>query len=116
MPISSWNFTADEAETRHIGPVAQDFYAAFGLGADDKHIAPLDANGVALAGVKELNTLVQEQETQIAELEARLAALETANAPSPQFAGLYIVIGALGMACLTGLVGVIVWQRQRVEA
>jgi len=33
----------------HLGPVAQDFHAAFGLGADDKHIATVDADGVALA-------------------------------------------------------------------
>jgi len=28
-----------DASSRHLGPMAQDFYAAFGVGLDDKHIA-----------------------------------------------------------------------------
>lgn len=83
LPISTWNFISDGEATQHMGPVAQDFYAIFGLGADDGHIAPLDANGVALAGVQELYHMLLERETQIAELqqqtgglEARLAELE----------------------------------------
>jgi hypothetical protein len=35
--------------------VAQDFHAAFGLGADDKRIATLDSSGVALAAIQGLN-------------------------------------------------------------
>jgi hypothetical protein len=76
MPISMWSFKADEPETRHLGPMGQDFYAAFGLGADDRHIAPMDAAGVALAAVKELSDMVQERDKRIAELEKRLSALE----------------------------------------
>ena len=66
-----------------MGPVSQDFYRAFELGQDERHIAPLDANGVALAGIQALVQTVQEQEAQLTqlqqqnrELEARLAALE----------------------------------------
>jgi len=33
----------------HMDPMAQDFYAAFTLGADDKHINTIDLDGVALA-------------------------------------------------------------------
>ena len=47
LPISRWNFIGDAA-TPHVGPMAQDFHAAFGLGTDDKHIATVDADGVAL--------------------------------------------------------------------
>ncbi len=83
LPISTWNFISDGQAIQHMGPVAQDFYATFGLGADDRHIAPLDANGVALAGVQELHQMLLEREAQVAELqqqnadlEARLAQLE----------------------------------------
>jgi hypothetical protein len=85
MPINIWNYISDSDGVRHMGPMAQDFYAAFGLGADDRHIAPLDANGVALAGVQELYGRLQAQEKEIealeqenAALEQRLADLETA--------------------------------------
>ena len=75
MPITTWNYKTDDATIRHMGPTAQDFYAAFGLGKDDRHIAPLDANGVALAGVQALTQRVQTQATQIATLEAQNAEL-----------------------------------------
>jgi len=85
VPIRTWNFKKDKAEVRHMGPVAQDFHAAFGLSGDARHIAPLDANGVALAAIQELDKSVQEKRSEIealkkhnAELEARLAALERA--------------------------------------
>ena len=41
LPITRWNFIQDPA-TAHIGPMAQDFRAAFGVGEDDKHIAVVD--------------------------------------------------------------------------
>lgn len=53
LPVKSWSYIA-EPGARHIGPTAQDFSRAFGLGADDRHIATLDANGVALAAIKAL--------------------------------------------------------------
>lgn len=79
LPLSSWNYKADAA-TRHVGPMAQDFYAAFGVGPDDKHIATVDADGVALAAIQGLNqkleAAVAEKDVRIAGLERRLAALE----------------------------------------
>jgi hypothetical protein len=59
-----------------MGPVAQDFYAAFGLGEDEGHISTIDADGVALAAIQGLYALVQEQEAQIEDLEERLTALK----------------------------------------
>lgn len=83
LPITTWAYQADAA-ARHMGPMAQDFYAAFGLGADARHLAPLDANGVALAAIQALAQENQAQETRLAQLEqenadleARLAALES---------------------------------------
>ena len=79
IPITTWNYKSQDPAIRHIGPVAQDFYAAFGVGEDDKHIATIDADGVALAAIQGLYRVVQEKDVRIAGLEARLAA-EAANA------------------------------------
>ena len=55
LPISRWNFRS-HGSSEHIGPMAQDFHAAFGLnGEDDTHIATVDADGVALAAIQGLN-------------------------------------------------------------
>jgi hypothetical protein len=73
MPVSTWSMKGDEAQTPHLGPTAQDFYAAFNLGDSDITINSADAQGVALAAIQGLYQLVQEQEKRIAELEAQLA-------------------------------------------
>jgi hypothetical protein len=83
LPISRWNFKGDTA-TPHVGPMAQDFHAAFGLGEDDKHIATVDADGVALAAIQGLNQKLengmQKAETRVAKLEAENAELhQTVN-------------------------------------
>jgi hypothetical protein len=80
MPVREWNYKAQGAEIRHMGPTAQDFNAAFGLGEDPLGINSIDADGVALAAVKALEartralneTLIREND----ELRARLARLE----------------------------------------
>ena len=43
LPITQWTYKADPAAT-HLGPVAQDFKAAFALGSDDKAIATVDVS------------------------------------------------------------------------
>jgi len=60
LPIQEWNFKTD-ARTTHIGPMAQDFYAAFGVGPDDRHIATVDADGVALAAIQGLNQKLERE-------------------------------------------------------
>lgn len=86
LPISEWSYKEDAA-TRHLGPVAQDFHSVFSLGTDDKHIAPIDEGGVALAAIQGLNEKVEsgkrKAEAQMeklsaenAELKARLEKLE----------------------------------------
>jgi hypothetical protein len=64
LPISEWSYKADPT-TRHIGPMAQDFYSTFQIGTDDKHIAPIDEGGVAFAAIQALNAKVEERESQM---------------------------------------------------
>ncbi|HTL75484.1 MAG TPA: tail fiber domain-containing protein [Casimicrobiaceae bacterium] len=85
LPISTWRYRTDALGVTHMGPMAQDFREAFGLGADDKHIATVDADGVALAAIKALYRLIVEKDTQIEAqrqqiegLQKRIGAIEQA--------------------------------------
>lgn len=77
LPIQSWNMKAQDPAIRHIGPMAQDFQAAFRMGADDKHINSVDADGVALAAIQGLNQELDEKETRIKALENTVAELKS---------------------------------------
>ena len=57
LPISQWNYKTDSATTTHIGPTAQDFYAAFHLGGDggQTSIDSLDPANIALLGIQALD-------------------------------------------------------------
>lgn len=87
LPITEWNYK-DDPSSRHLGPVAQDFRASFGLGADDTSITTVDADGVALAAIQalhakveradsQLRTLLEEQRRQIDALVSELKALKS---------------------------------------
>ncbi|ADH65158.1 hypothetical protein Mesil_3344 (plasmid) [Allomeiothermus silvanus DSM 9946] len=76
MPIYEWSYRAQGPGVRHLGPTAQDFKAAFGLGEDDRHISTVDADGVALAAIQALHRENQELKVRLQALEARLAGLE----------------------------------------
>ena len=76
IPISRWSYTSEDPRIQHMGAMSQDFYAAFGLGEDDKHIYTVDADGVALAAIQGLYDLVREKEARIAEQERRIDELE----------------------------------------
>jgi Chaperone of endosialidase len=99
MPIRQWNYKAQDASIRHVGPTAQDFHAAFGLGEDPLRISTIDADGIALAGVsalarentarakenQELREALASTSADLAALRAELAALrESATAVSPR--------------------------------
>ena len=82
LPVQSWSYKAQPSQ-KHLGPVAQDFHAAFGLGADDTSIATVDESGVALAAIQGLNQKLDERNAEIQalkrqndSLERRLKALE----------------------------------------
>ncbi|HSH01782.1 MAG TPA: tail fiber domain-containing protein [Anaerolineae bacterium] len=80
MPVMYWNFISDENGALHLGPTAQDFYAAFGLGHSDTRIASLDANGVTMASIQALYQHYQAQEAAINDLQTENKALATAIA------------------------------------
>ncbi len=75
LPIQSWSYRVEDASVRHLGPTAQDFRAAFGLGSDDKVIGTVDADGVALAAAQALERRTEEQRAEIEKLRAENRAL-----------------------------------------
>jgi hypothetical protein len=76
LPITEWNFKQEEESVRHIGPMAQDFREAFGLGEDERHISSMDSSGVALAAIQGLNEKLADKEARIQRLEAELAQIK----------------------------------------
>ena len=79
MPITTWNYRTQDPHIRHIGPMAQDFMAAFQVGEDDRHITTIDPDGVALAGIQALDLRTDAQATQTQALAQRTRALEQEN-------------------------------------
>ena len=97
MPLNTWQYKTQEAKYRHMGPMAQDFYAAFKLGESDTGIDTVDADGVALAAIQGLNAKLEEkvaakdaeiaalrerlstQDARVAAQDARIATLESAD-------------------------------------
>ncbi len=85
MPVPSWNYKSQDTSIRHLGPMAQDFYAAFGLGEDEKRINTVDIDGINMLAIqalekrtRELEDTLQrldEQQREIAELQAAVASL-----------------------------------------
>ena len=86
VPVSTWNYISEGRGTRHLGPMAEDFYGAFGLGTGNTSIGVQDAVGVSLAAVKALDARtdelrrkteeVEQLRAKVNSLEQRLAALE----------------------------------------
>ncbi len=104
LPTGTWNYKDQDPSVRHLGPTAQEFRAAFGLGEDERYISTVDADGVALAAIQGLYELVRAQDARIAALEARF---ETSNGRAPSkgwglFSGHASMLA--GGLLLTGLV------------
>jgi hypothetical protein len=76
IPIQSWNYKTQPESVRHIGPMAQDFRAAFGFGRDDKTITTIDADGVAMAAIQGLYQMMIEKNIQIERLQDQVRQLE----------------------------------------
>lgn len=86
VPVSTWNYIDEGRGVRHLGPMAEDFHAAFSLGTGNTTIGVLDIAGVNLAAVKALEARtaqlqeksaeVEQLRSKVSELEGRLAAIE----------------------------------------
>lgn len=125
-PVTRWHYKGDDT-TWYMGPMAQDFKAAFNLGDKDTVIHGVNADGVALAAIQGLNTKLEAalkqrdqtiaaQQQTLASMEARIAKLESASSSGGtvliQRAG--IGLGVLGLP----LLGIALWRRRggkRVE-
>jgi len=57
LTIEQWNYKSEDASITHIGPVAEEFHAAFNTGGieGDKTISTIDPAGVALLGIQGLS-------------------------------------------------------------
>jgi len=75
LEVLEWSYI-DAPNQRHIGPMAQDFHSAFGLGRDNKHIATLDTSGVALVGIQALAEENAMLRNRVEQLESRQALLQ----------------------------------------
>ncbi len=118
LPIATWNYKSQEATVRHIGPMAQDF-ARLRVGEDNNYIDEMDANGVALAALQGLDQIVSQQNTrikelqhanaaqqsQIAELSARLNRIESQSGTGHSS----LELPVLGL--LAGVIGLLVLRR-----
>jgi hypothetical protein len=97
LPLNHWTYRDDPAETPHLGPMAQDFHAAFATGSNATSIASLDRDGVTLAALRALlenrdrrasrirrnREIIDERLRQLSELEARVSELETLSSSQP---------------------------------
>ena len=94
LSLSTWNGKGADPRDRHLGPMAQDFHALFGLGTDDTKIASADLSGVGLAAIQglyqrlrvvkaqavEQQATIDAQQNDIAELKRRVDELQTLRA------------------------------------
>lgn len=76
LPITEWAYK-HHPDVRHLGPMAQDFSAAFGLGSSDRTISVTDLGSVSLVAVQELNRRLDARTAEVQELRQRLERLET---------------------------------------
>lgn len=105
LPIATWNYKAEGTEVRHMGPMAQDFYAAFGLGHSETRISTIDADGVAFAAIQGLHEVQTDHAIEIGKLQVQvhelLAELESLRARKVAYGG---ALGMPMLACI-GLLG-----------
>ncbi|MEV7749614.1 tail fiber domain-containing protein [Streptomyces griseofuscus] len=60
LPISTWRYLWEPEGVRHLGPMAQDWHAAFAFNRDDTTIPVVDGLGVALVCIQALHRRVEE--------------------------------------------------------
>ncbi len=75
MPVAEWTYNHDKDDVRHMGPMAEDFHQAFGLGDSDKKLTTVDTSGVALAAIQGLSKVVEEKDREIEALRTEMGKL-----------------------------------------
>jgi len=75
LPIAQWAYK-ESPEVHHIGPMAQDFRAAFGTGSNETTLATIDVGGVAIASIQALEARGREYESRSWQLEAENQSLQ----------------------------------------
>ncbi len=96
LPLTKWNYKTEDSSIMHIGPMAQDFYATFGLGGSDKSVSTIDPAGVALVGVQALSGKVDN-------LYVELGLLATSTDSNSNQGGIISWIKALGATVVDGV-------------
>jgi len=76
LSVQGWTYKAERGGVRHVGPVAEDFYAAFGLGTGPTTIGSIDADGINMLAIQALETRTAELKRENETLRAALARLE----------------------------------------
>lgn len=76
MPITTWSMIGADPHVRHLGPVAEDFHRAFGLGLGPTAIGLGDIDGVNIAAAKALEVRTTNLQTQLDERTAEVQALQ----------------------------------------
>lgn len=79
LPVVKWNAKGQDPRVKHLGPMAQDFYAAFGLGDDDKSISTIDLDGVALVSIQALYEMLEAHDARFETQQREIEALRARN-------------------------------------
>ena len=80
IPVTEWNYKKTDPTMKYVGPMAQDFYAAFHLGGTDSlGINTISIDGVNMAGIKAHEKRTNELKTALTAMEDRTVALMQEN-------------------------------------
>jgi len=71
LSIEKWVYKHRDDEL-HIGPIAEEFYETFGLGASSEQISTIDSDGIALAAIQALKSENDELRQLISALQAQV--------------------------------------------
>ena len=78
LDVSTWTYKW-KTDTLHMGPMAGEFFDAFGLGDSDEGIQTIDADGVLFAAIQGAAEKLDEKDERIDAQAERIATLEARN-------------------------------------
>ncbi len=92
MPVTQWNYKAQDKTNHHIGPMAQDFYAAFKLSGNgnDTTITTSDIDGVNMIAIQALEKRTAELKSAQDELTLKTNELEKLKTEVDSFKNKFI--------------------------